>query len=415
MTADLTTRVISSDDPTWPTQVEALRAWLGAPDNPTLLPPHFLKATFPRLGGRLIAIERASEALAAAFLFPRGITADRVAFTARLHSQAPLDAASRRAVGDALRQVLPDAGEIELYDPTTPGRYPVAGAADTPLRIARPTPFEALAIRELQRRIWRGDDDYLYPADIHGLDFPLGTSLIAAIDRHPVGFLFGFYRVGGPPLPASWQAAHPGRLRVESQLLGVLPEMRGQGVAFRLKEAQANQALADGIAVISWTADPLQLGNALLNFERLGAIAADFHPDFYAFRNDLNRVAASRLGLTWLIGSSRVRRRLRDRQPLQRGRRRLESARLLNRGHGPVSSPGDDALVAIEIPIDWSRLQRERPDDAAAWRANTDAFFASALGLRPGGYVVTGAELDDDRAYLLVRRVDDAGLAELAT
>ncbi|MCC6705642.1 MAG: GNAT family N-acetyltransferase, partial [Thermomicrobiales bacterium] len=38
----------------WADEVDAIRSVLGAPDNPALFPPHFLKSTFPEIGGGLI-------------------------------------------------------------------------------------------------------------------------------------------------------------------------------------------------------------------------------------------------------------------------------------------------------------------------------------------------------------------------
>ena len=81
----------------------------------------------------------------------------------------------------------------------------------------------------------------------------------------------------------------------------------GRGLATALKSAQAELARQAGIDVVNWTADPLQWPNAVLNFGRLRAVAFEFLPDYYAFRNELNRVAASRVALTWLVDSPRVR------------------------------------------------------------------------------------------------------------
>src|SRR5206468_12161665 len=48
-----------------------------------------------------------------------------------------------------------------------------------------------------------------------------------------------------------------------------------------LKWAQREEALARGVALITWTYDPLQVRNANLNLRRLGASAPEFQPDFY--------------------------------------------------------------------------------------------------------------------------------------
>ena len=92
---------------------------------------------------------------------------------------------------------------------------------------------------------------------------------------------------------------------------GVHPDLRGRGVATILKTQQAELARQAGIDIVNWTADPLLWPNAVLNFGRLGAVAFDFVPGMYAFRNAMNRVPASRLALTWLVSSQRVRDHLR--------------------------------------------------------------------------------------------------------
>jgi predicted GNAT superfamily acetyltransferase len=121
------------------------------------------------------------------------------------------------------------------------------------------------------------------------------------------GFLFGFYTFDGAPLPADWTERFNGGFRIESQTLGVLPDYRGLRIANLLKKRQAELAWREGVGVVSWTADPLQAPNAALNFGLLKAVAFEFAPDLYPFRNELNRVHASRFGLTWLVGSKRVR------------------------------------------------------------------------------------------------------------
>ena len=42
-----------------------------------------------------------------------------------------------------------------------------------------------------------------------------------------------------------------------------------------------------------------------MNFGRLKEVASGSYPDYYAFRNVLNQVAASRLGITWLVDTER--------------------------------------------------------------------------------------------------------------
>ena len=160
-------------------------------------------------------------------------------------------------------------------------------------------------IPQLQRQVWGAAPDECYPPDIHSLEFGLGTSLVARVEGQPVGFLFGVTKFGGYPLPADWHERFNGDLRLESQMMAVLPQFRGHRIANLLKRQQALDAIEAGIGIVNWTADPLQYANAALNFGLLRAVAFDFIPNLYPFRNELNRVPASRLGVD-LAGAKRT-------------------------------------------------------------------------------------------------------------
>ena len=140
-----------------------------------------------------------------------------------------------------------------------------------------------------------------------------------------------------------------------------------------------------------------------------GAVAFDFAPDLYPFRNKLNRVRASRLSLTWLVGSQRV-----QEIPLigaravvvdLHGQRQVprvnDSYRRADFGHC-------EPLLAVEIPPDWTMLQQLDQAEAQAWRLLTDRIFAHYLGIGPGKYAITGVGVDGERRYLLAERGDDA-------
>ena len=64
-------------------------------------------------------------------------------------------------------------------------------------------------------------------------------------------------------------------------MLGVRAEFRDCGVGRRLKLAQREDALTRGIDLIEWTFDPLEIKNAYLNIEKLGAIARRYNVDQY--------------------------------------------------------------------------------------------------------------------------------------
>jgi predicted GNAT superfamily acetyltransferase len=85
------------------------------------------------------------------------------------------------------------------------------------------------------------------------------------------GFVFGFLGRDGAS----------GALYHSSRMVAVDPERRGRGIASALKMAQRERALAQGIAAMRWTFDPLAVANAHLNLRKLGAVATGYARDYY--------------------------------------------------------------------------------------------------------------------------------------
>jgi predicted GNAT superfamily acetyltransferase len=238
--------------------------------------------------------------------------------------------------------------------------------------------------------------------------------LVARVDGQLAAFLFGFHKFDGPALPADWSTRFHGDLRLESQTLGVLPDFRGMRIANLLKKVQAEEAWQEGIGVVNWTADPLQFPNAALNFGLLRALAFHFYPDLYPFRNALNRVPASRFGLTWLVGSERA-----QNVPLTRARALIldlpqhPEIQRVNDGFEQLHFEAAGSHIAIQIPGDWTGMQAHNVEDAARWREATDRLFSHYVGAEPGQYVITGVATDRDQHFLIGQKVDDALLAHL--
>lgn len=394
----------------WPDDVDRLRQTLGAPRNPTLFPPHFLKTTLPGIGGHVVRIAAGEMPVAGGFLFPRAMTPQGRVYTLRLH-RVPGAAAVDLAELAGRVEALLDASCV-ILDPAAGQRFQPTAEPAGDLEIGRPNAAEAQAIRDLQQRIWQAEPDYLYPADIHSVEFRLGAPLVARRQSQLAGFLFGFYSFTGPALPDSWQIRSD--FRLESQAMGVAPEQRGRSIATLLKSRQAEIARQEGIELVHWTFDPLQFSNAALNLGRLRAVAYTFYADYYAFSNLLNRVRASRLRITWLVASRRVRQAL-SQQPAEildlAGR---PDIRPVNRGWADCWLDIDAPQIAIEIPAGWTSLQQQAPDEALRWRDATDRLFAHYLGRRPGRYILTDVGRDGPRCYLVAERVGPALLERLA-
>lgn len=414
MTAPIAISLVDKSAGDWSGEVARLRALLRAPDNPTLFPHHYLVSTFPKIGGQIALLRRSGFICGVGFLFPRGVQPDgRHLYTMRYH------AVNEICPGSAARHLLEEIGaalgaaRVFFYDPERPHHYNRSSQHLTQgIDIGTPDADEAATVRRVQETIWGAEPDALYPADLHATGFNAGTTLVARNGGEVIGFLFGFYRFNGSPLPAAWDARYHGNLRLESQLLGVLPHVRKQGVGFLLKRAQAEDARAQGIGIVNWTVDPLQFSNAVLNFGRLRAIAFDIYPGHYAFRNDLNQVVASRFGITWLVETRLVREAL----TATSGATIVDLAGdatipRVNRGGDDPDFAASAPMIAIEVPANWTAMQRENLALAQRWRETTDLLFAHYLGCAPGKYAVTGVAQDGDARYLLAERVTPEFLA----
>ncbi|NJN84274.1 MAG: hypothetical protein HC802_19660, partial [Caldilineaceae bacterium] len=108
------------------------------------------------------------------------------------------------------------------------------------------------------------------------------------------------------------QAASPNpllKLKACSHMLGVLPEWQGQRVGLRLKLAQREAVLRQGLTDwVTWTYDPLYRPNGVFNIHRLGATCNTYARNVYGeLQDDLNRgVPSDRCQVDWRLNSPHV-------------------------------------------------------------------------------------------------------------
>lgn len=216
----------------------------------------------------------------------------------------------------------------------------------------------------IQEEIWSGDvvvPPQLLLAAVHNGGFvALGH---VAHDERPAGFVFGFLGI------------HDHHFRHHSHMLAVRPPYRHTGLAVKLKEAQRDHCLDQGIDTIAWTMDPLEARNARFNFAKLGAFARTYHRDFYGEMPDrLNEgLPSDRLYVEWRIATDRADRRLRGIDPVAA----LEDAeregvpyllRADREGPGEPAPPGAESHLLVEIPGDFQAVKARDRDLALAWR-----------------------------------------------
>ncbi len=385
--------ILDPADAAWPGVIDALCARLD-PASGLVVPDYFVKTTFVKMGG-LVAVDSGG---AVGLLFPRGADGERRSYTLRLQGDGDVPALAALLAPHTLHAYDP-ADQVRLTYRPTSGEQ---GGFD----LGAPAPDELGAIAELHRAIWGGGPEARYPADLHSAELGPATSLVARRDGQLAGFLLGFYRFALPAL-AGLELPYRLDLGVESQVMGVAPWARRFGLAATLKAEQARLALAQGLDIIHWTADPLQYPNAVLNFGKLRAVAGEHYRAYYPFQNELNRVPASRLGLLWLPRSARGRAGLlAEPRPAARGLDRFPGCATLNAGPEPLADPGDAPFLALAIPADWTALQRDDLSLAARWRATADDLLAQKLGFAPGRYLAVDAAAEGEARYLVLQRFE---------
>jgi predicted GNAT superfamily acetyltransferase len=237
---------------------------------------------------------------------------------------------------------------------------------------------EVRAVEELQKDVWGIPDIEVVPLTQLVAAAEAGGVLLGAFDDEDlIGFVYGFVGL------------EHGGMTHHSHMLAVKPDYRNFNVGYRLKCAQRDFVLAQGIGEMTWTFDPLQSLNAHFNLNRLGAVSGRYLADFYGTdaASFLHRAGTDRLWVTWPLASGWVSERLDG----STSELKFEDAMpLVEYGEGgePVRrDPGQNLSgepAYLEIPADINALVRQSPELAADWREATRAAFTAAFA---AGYV----------------------------
>ncbi len=266
----------------------------------------------------------------------------------------------------------------------------------------------------LQREVWGFADAALVPDHALHTIVEAGGLLLAAYDgigpgREMVGFVLSLLG-----------RSHNGALRHCSMMAAVAPAWQNQGVGYRLKLAQREHVLNQGIEVVTWTFDPLESRNAHFNLNKLGAVVTRYMPNYYGeFRDQRNRgLASDRFLCEWHLNSPRVRTRIEGGESAlsatELGQMELvnRTQRLPNGLRRPAGFRYDvqsDQLL-FETPADLQRLREQDLDLARAWRLEA----RKALGAyMEEGHVGVQLLHQSERSFLILRRARlDEVLAE---
>jgi predicted GNAT superfamily acetyltransferase len=266
---------------------------------------------------------------------------------------------------------------------------------------------EYRAVEQLQREVWGLEEVEVVPDHLLLTAHKNGGLVLGAFEISPqgegerlIGFVFGF--VGLSP---------QGGVKHCSHMTGVAPNYQNQNLGYRLKLAQREHVLAQGLDLITWTFDPLESRNASLNFRKLGATCQSYMRDLYGSMRDALNVAlpSDRFQVDWHIASIHVVDRL-------SGKWSSPSLSALGAEGVPLLNPplpGDPARPAeVPFPIQGARLLIQIPADfqsikavnmglARDWRLQTRDLFEAAFA---EGYVVTDLLFESGLSYYLLEK-----------
>ena len=241
---------------------------------------------------------------------------------------------------------------------------------------------EMRELETLQKDVWGSDDLDVVPLTIFVATREVGAVLVGAYHGASlVGFVYGF------------PGYENGHLVHHSHMLAVKPSYRNFNLGYKLKLAQRERVLAQGIKRITWTFDPLQSLNAYFNFGKLGVVADTYKVNFYgeATSSFLHQIGTDRLWVTWPLDSRRVRERLQTgiRKESPFASECIKSLVQVNTDNAPLKNDSREALgderVLIEVPADINALQREQTELALSWRVATRWAFTETIA---SGYIV---------------------------
>jgi predicted GNAT superfamily acetyltransferase len=228
----------------------------------------------------------------------------------------------------------------------------------------------------LQKEVWGFADNELVPLRIFSLAPKIGGQVIGAWEQDTlVGFAF------------SIPGIRNGHRYLHSHMLGVKEGYRNTGLGRRIKLFQREDAIAQGYELLEWTFDPLEIKNAYLNLERLGAIARRYNLNQYGITSSPLQgfLPTDRLVAEWWLTS-----------------RRVET--LLAIGQ----HPGFVVEGRVEIPAEiyeWKQQPDTRQQAAAVQLRNREAFLSAfSRGLACLGYE---RDTHSNGAFLLGRWDED--------
>lgn len=243
-----------------------------------------------------------------------------------------------------------------------------------------------------------------------------GVLLGAYLDNNLIGFTLGWLGTKNPSesIPVNTQ------LKLVSHMTAVLSEYRDQRIGYKLKLAQRDWAVKQGLDLITWTYDPLESRNGNFNIHLLGATSDTYFRDYYGEMSDqLSRgIPSDRFRVDWLISSDRVSTKvssnMADQMTLETllddGVRLINAAKMNQAG---LLEPADNTLpfsknrILVEIPADFQTIKEQDMDLALSWRMHTRKVFENCIenSFRVVDFIFES--IPDRRGYYLLESIDE--------
>jgi len=228
----------------------------------------------------------------------------------------------------------------------------------------------------LQKEVWNFTDAELVPLRLFVVAEKVGGQVIGAFHgQRMVGFALAVPGVRG---------SHP---YLHSHMLAVHNDYRNAGLGRRIKMFQREEGMTRGFELIEWTFDPLEIKNAYLNIEKLGAIARRYTINQYGVTTSplQGGLPTDRLIAEWWVKSKRV-------------------EKLLSDGSIPAVQPV--TRISVPAPIyEW----KASPDTRARARDVQEHNREQFLKAFADGLAVLGYERDGDgNGMFLLGRWDES-------
>jgi predicted GNAT superfamily acetyltransferase len=221
------------------------------------------------------------------------------------------------------------------------------------LRISQVSSIEEMeAVSEFFCKVWAGGPEVV-PFDLGIAVLHVGAYCSAAYNGDEmVAASFGF------------RGVFNGKEILHSHVTGSFQP----GAGFELKQHQFNWTKQEGLAGITWSFDPLVRRNCVFNFDKLGATAVEYLPNFYGTMTDEINAGddSDRLFVYWDLNGAQ---------------------------NDQSISPN---AITVEIPEDIEALRKTDLAAAKVWRANTREKLQPLL---EQGWTIKAMQ---DRIHLLV-------------